>query len=568
MGQTLTLEEAAAKLGITPEEMKRRIREEWKSLRYFRDGPTLRFRSNDVEELARTLGLGSDAELPSLPAKAKAKAAPVEDEALDINLDDEPLPPRKSAAPLKKVEEPLFTAEDDDILSGFNLDEEPKAKAKPTPPPALKPVVKKKTEVDSDVRIETIGAVTSSRGAQPGTDEEIDFDLPPPAGSSGMLSGSSSSSRINKGGSGKLVPNPTAPKVPPSVPKAASSSKSGNLGKSVVPPPDLNSEFELNLEDSDFELKLDGDSDDEVALGEMPMQRDASKRAGESGINIGNPADSGVLLEGKKSPRSDRLPAPSASSTGSDDEIDFELSLESGSSSSRITGPKSKKVDDSEFELSLEDSDMDLDPASGLSQVDENKDIFETDFDIPALDDDSASEALALDEADTDLESSDFDLALDDSDIEAEDESASEVVVLEEDEDEVPAKPKKKRPANIKEALSGKKRRNDDDDDEVALDELDESDSASAALRGVSADDDDEYEDDDAPAARGTAPYVAPQWGVFTVAMLCLGVPVMFFGGLMGYELLHNMWGYQQGTQVASPIVNQVADWLDMKPKQ
>ena len=49
---------------------------------------------------------------------------------------------------------------------------------------------------------------------------------------------------------------------------------------------------------------------------------------------------------------------------------------------------------------------------------------------MPALDEESGSEAVALEEADTDLESSDFDLSLDGGE-----ESGSQVVPLE-DEDE------------------------------------------------------------------------------------------------------------------------------------
>src|SRR5205807_3226930 len=64
------------------------------------------------------------------------------------------------------------------------------------------------------------------------------------------------------------------------------------------------------------------------------------------------------------------------------------------------------------------------------------KDIFETDFEVPALDEESGSQAVALGERDTDLESSDFDLALGDEDIAADEESGSQVVALE-DEGEV-----------------------------------------------------------------------------------------------------------------------------------
>src|SRR5256885_15903441 len=77
MAQTYTLEEAADHLNLSVEEFKRRLRTEWTQVRSFRDGPTLRFRANEIDELARSIGLGSSEELPlagaggggSLPAE-------------------------------------------------------------------------------------------------------------------------------------------------------------------------------------------------------------------------------------------------------------------------------------------------------------------------------------------------------------------------------------------------------------------------------------------------------------------------------------------------------------------
>jgi len=60
MAQTYTLDEAAARLGMPAEEFKRRLKDEWKAIRSFRDGATLRFRSADIDELARSLGQASD----------------------------------------------------------------------------------------------------------------------------------------------------------------------------------------------------------------------------------------------------------------------------------------------------------------------------------------------------------------------------------------------------------------------------------------------------------------------------------------------------------------------------
>ena len=87
--------------------------------------------------------------------------------------------------------------------------------------------------------------------------------------------------------------------------------------------------------------------------------------------------------------------------------------------------------------------ELTLDDSGGLSPMDSGdsataqvkgdsveKDIFETDFEVPALEDDSGSQVAPLD---TDLDSSDFDIALDDSAVE--DESASQVVALDEEAD-------------------------------------------------------------------------------------------------------------------------------------
>src|SRR5207248_2533781 len=82
---------------------------------------------------------------------------------------------------------------------------------------------------------------------------------------------------------------------------------------------------------------------------------------------------------------------------------------------------------DSEFELTLDDSGG-LVPLEAEQKAKGEGDIFETDFEVPALDEESGSEAVALDESDTDLESSDFDLALEEGDAAGDEESGSQVV--------------------------------------------------------------------------------------------------------------------------------------------
>src|SRR5262249_35879987 len=108
--------------------------------------------------------------------------------------------------------------------------------------------------------------------------------------------------------------------------------------------------------------------------------------------------------------------------------VDFELTLDED-----IAGPKTlrgKLTDsDSEFELTIDDSSKSMKKSKTAGEGGEQKDIFETDFELQAAGgegDESASQAVALDEPDTDLESSDFDLALED------DASGSQVAALDE----------------------------------------------------------------------------------------------------------------------------------------
>ena len=67
--QMITLEEAADKLGIAPEEMRKRLKTDpdFRRLSQIRDGTTVRFKLAAIEELARQLGQASDAGLPLAP---------------------------------------------------------------------------------------------------------------------------------------------------------------------------------------------------------------------------------------------------------------------------------------------------------------------------------------------------------------------------------------------------------------------------------------------------------------------------------------------------------------------
>src|SRR5438067_10361867 len=108
MAQTYTLEEAALRLGISPEDMKRRLKDDWKTVRSFRAGPTLRFRAGDIDELARSIGAASDAGLQLAPMDTPKPGSD------DFKVTGE----KKPVAAKPAADEPiLFDSTDEDIFS-------------------------------------------------------------------------------------------------------------------------------------------------------------------------------------------------------------------------------------------------------------------------------------------------------------------------------------------------------------------------------------------------------------------------------------------------------------------
>lgn len=471
MAQFYTLEEAAQRLNIAPEEFKRKLKTDWTSIRPFRDGATLRFRAADIDELARSLGAASDPGLPLGPVGAG-----------------------------------LTESSDDFALA-------------PDPVPT-------KTGSDSDVRLD-LATPSKPAGEGSGPTEEIALDVSGPP-SSGILKPASS---------GKLSPKPSAKGG-----KDVSSKSGSKLGKddaSKIPSAtdadkgtDSSSEFELSLDsDSDsFELQLTSDSSEEMALGSKLGPDDSGRQ---SGIDLGKPADSGVSLENKKP----------GQTSDADSDVDFELSLDpTGASGVRLGGPKSgaprpkPKAEDSssEFELTLDDSSGNMDSlAASLQQKPEDGkgDIFETDFELPVMQDESGSEVVAVD-SDTDLESGGFEVEVSDA---SDDESASQVVLVDDDDAGVLVS---------------------DDEDALGGVSLDDGSSASSALRGV--------RDDDDGAVRTVIAGPA-KWGPVPVIPLMLTLPVAFLGLLMAFELLQTSKGYSSGTKPGGSISRGIADMLGMK---
>ena len=330
----------------------------------------------------------------------------------------------------------------------------------------------------------------------------------------------------------------------------------------------------LEGDNNDFSLEVSDDSDQVVHKGDS-----ARLTSSGSGISLNNPVDAGISLEGAGdedagdfdlSLEAEDTPRPQESHPADDSDSEFELKVE------KTPKPaKSKPVDDSdsEFELSLdgddkpaaqastEDSEFELtlDDSGAVAAIEEEakpqvkskkkskvasdeQDIFDTDFEVPALDE---SDDAAV--ADSELESSDFDLALDDSDLAAEDESGSQVVALDEE------------------------TATTDSDDSAVVDDIaveDESSDFSALDEDVQVDDEEavDVDADEEPAARGQRVTVVKEkilppapWGVMPVIFMLPCVIIMFLVGILGYELVQT----SAGLKPPGPLTQAIAGMID-----
>lgn len=523
MAQTYTLEEAAEKLALTPEDFKRRLRDEWKDIRSFRDGPTLRFRTNDIDELARSLGGASNPEMPLGPV---TKPSDKDDSSEELMLSTGPDSYSDfdlSADDGSDEKEIMLSSESPEVVINNDTSEKQQAEPEEIGPPG-----------DSDVRLEKPTGPTDEddpEGRVKTEEIEVDLSGPPSASIKPSSSTRLPASNISGPGSGVSQSGSSSGKIP-----AASDVEGDPDGDS--------SDFDLDLGDAEsdsLDLELPSDSSDEVDLS-IPDIGPApdSKRGIESGINLGKPADSGLSLE-KGGPKTGKYGQPSDSS-----EEDFDLAIDGPDSTpgGPVSGKMKMQDSDSEFDLTLDDDSLDGESSgsgsspTGLGKG--KKDIFETDFDLPA-DEDSDSEVVSVDED----SSSDFDLDINEDDMLLDDESASEVVALDDDLE------------SVEEV---------DDLEEVEIGEdLDEGPSASGALRGVSARDDDD-EDDDLDDRPGRAVPMAPaQWGALPAVVLLPSMILVFMGGLMSFEMVRGMWGYHQPSKPGNMLVSTIADTLGMK---
>jgi excisionase family DNA binding protein len=693
MVQYYTLQEAAAKLRVSTDTLKEMAKNG--EVRAFQDRGSLRFRAQEVDELARLRGQNSEPDLqlgdaPASEPRTPRQAPPTPksepsvfdftlgtDDSDEVSLGQDLTPSSskdmgkksgqtpKSAAPksspLKSpsprpgsgAKSPPPSASDSDVRlvsDGTGLDFQVEldrgSQVEKEPPSSHRSGSKKgktKAEIDSGVRIVPLDQASDSdvkmvrdpagsgagsgaknkrsnipsdsdirlehgSGARKRDDalvtEEIDLDAESKkADEATEAKGSKVGPKPKRTQIGTTAPSPFELSGPEATSISGPPSSTKGSGKSGVRPPvgkkepDTSSEFELTPADSraaspkSSVIKTPGSSspkgskppppkpveempvlmgDEDVNLGEL------TGAGGGSGINLKDPADSGISLEQGGSDEMEfelsldsgagntPQPGPQPAEKESSSSNEFELSVDEGSSS----GSDSDSDSESEFELSLDvpegssvkveegesDSDSEfeltLDEAGGLAPVeesegvaddsDENKDIFETDFEVPALDEGSGSEAVALEESESGS-SSDFDLDINEEPP-SEGETGSQVVALDDggeaDEGaETVAKPRRKAVAAAVAAVEG-------DDDEGTLDEDLESDLG------------------EEPETEGETVYLptpAAEWGVVPAIFLIPAVLVLFVASLMTFELVQGMWSFRRGGAVTGPVSHAVA---------
>jgi hypothetical protein len=345
--------------------------------------------------------------------------------------------------------------------------------------------------------------------------------------------------------------------------------KEGSSDFDLVPGNDGN--VMLDSGDSDFSLE----ANDEQVLDAGPA---AALGSASSGINLNNPADEGISLEEgdgsdfdlslevedtpkpqKSSPIDDsdsefelttsNTPKPSK---GMEDESDseFDLSLDPEADAPAAEGDSSEfelnlegsgevAASDGEFELTLDDNapkEEEKPQVKSKSKLkvkgktkmkpasDQEQDIFDTDFEVPALEESSSDDATV---ADSELESSDFDLALDDSELAQEEESGSQVVALDEEDVETMA-----------------------DDGAAVVDdvEVDEESDFAALDEDIQVEDDVVVEGEVRTRTVVEEKLIPPApWGVVPVIFMLPCVLVMFLVAILGFEMLQTASGKPPG---------------------
>ncbi|HET6323250.1 MAG TPA: helix-turn-helix domain-containing protein [Planctomycetaceae bacterium] len=587
----LNLEEAAHLLGMAPDELVR-FRERGE-IRGFADRGTWKFKSEDVEDFARSRDADSSPEVPILDDSPKPKSASKDPLAGDSGMRRAGAAGRYNKASDSDVRLLL-----DETLVPGNRDSDPEV------------VLSQLGTSDSDVRlVEDVGGLVDS-----GSDSDVklistsstDMVLPP--------TGSSDASDSDVQLVGK-----SPEKARPS--KSGSSADASDSDVKLVAPQDSDSDVRLaqppskgkpTLGRSDSDVRLVG-TDDLATVGSASDIRLASGSG--SSVDIGGGSGSGsgkglgstssMMLNDSHSGDSSAdessvllgdsgiaLDTGSAMKVGAGSSADSGItlqsladsgiSLEKADSGISLAGPMDSGIAldaDSGIALDKEDSGIALDGESGIRLADsgvkqqKKKDKKKPDRTAPVmkLDDEEDSTQVEVPTLDDDDEEGSYSL---------EDESSNKtnvVLFAEDDEEEAPARPaaggrKKGRPDDsfaLQESgveFAEAEDFSDDADLEVAedvlteegdLDEIDvfepaEEDFDSSAQSGES-----HSELSPAITIRSAAPVEAP-WDGVTFAGLIISSAFLLLAGIVMFDLVRTMWYWDQNVVVGGALL----DWV------
>ncbi|HMC88310.1 MAG TPA: helix-turn-helix domain-containing protein [Gemmataceae bacterium] len=607
-----TLEEAARILGMGSEDLSQMAQR--REVRAFADRGTWRFRTQDIEELARRKGLGSNPDLQLGEAPVRKQDTPRrEPEGRDAGVFNFALSDSSDQVEIGQEifsETPSGAAKAGskaDPKSGPKSGPRSGPRSGPKSPPPKSPTPKPGS--DSDVRLVADGSDVTFQIAP---DSDVKVTEPSPK-SSVRRKGPQPDSGV------RLVPMESEADsdvkiVPDSKDQintlGGQPPKSGTDSDIRVEseagggrrPSELKSEDSFLTEEIDLDAELRAAEEAAQAKKSSKMKRDPTPPGGAAAFE---------LSESELDPAK-AAPAKGSAKGSPESSSDFDLSIDSGSSIELDSGELAKRKEE---EVSLgdmpargvtggHDSGINLqEPAdSGISLEQGGDSSDEIEFEL-SLDAESTPKPAKADKKATDS-SSEFELTLEDSaklapleeekpaaaeedkdifetDFEVpalEDESGSQVAALDESDTDLES-------SDFDLALGEEDMAGEEESGSqvVALDDEGEVDEGAATVakprkKGAAVAEDEEVadelldegeleeEEEGAPVRRVAAVAAQPaDWGIFAPVTLLISTFILFFVGLMSIELLHGMWGYRQPYKVPSMVIKGVGGMLGFK---
>ncbi|MEX0701772.1 MAG: helix-turn-helix domain-containing protein [Planctomycetales bacterium] len=532
----IELDEAARSLGLSPEELNR-LREKGE-IRGFADRGNWKFKAEDVEEFGRSRQVDSSPDVPMLGGVAAdddlgrqptiirkgdqpGSLAPPTDSDVRLILDDS-LTGDEGSGPQAKA--PSLSDSDSDVkLVGSDSDSDIRI----APHQSL-------ADSDSDVRIlhEDSGVIDAGRDV--GTDSDVKLiseDEPRAKRAAGPsdvrpVGAADTGVDIDLAGSDASVLDDSHLGIG----SDAGMTIAAKSGISIDPADSgislASDDSAVSLESPDSSVTLRG-TDSGSGRGRQKSADEAASDSSfvldareDSGISLAGPSDSGISLLGEDSGFSARKSSDSGLSLGpgSDDELDRTIPMldsddELGSQPTLAElpsrrGPK-KPAADSEFELEMVGDEEGEDTSVILFDDEEGDDYSATVVKKQA----EVPEAYGLAEEE--------DFAYDDEFADDELEVATDVV---------------------------------GEDDELDADVFDEEDVEGSFVSGG-------HEGFAVPGGRVAAP-VQADWGTGTFVGLLLSTSALVLCGIVTYDLVRSMWGWQEPTAINSTLLEQLRNLL------